>query len=56
MTAIGNDYGYDNVFSREIEAIANPADIIIAITTSGNSSNILKLWMRRKSKKFLPLF
>ena len=42
MTAIGNDYGYENVFSREIEAIANPADILIAITTSGNSSNILK--------------
>ena len=42
MTAIGNDYGYENVFSREIQAIATPADIIIAITTSGNSSNILK--------------
>jgi len=42
MTAIGNDYGYDNVFAREIESIANPTDVIIAITTSGNSSNILK--------------
>ena len=42
MTAIGNDYGYENVFSREIEAIANPADLIIAITTSGNSANIIK--------------
>ena len=42
MTAIGNDYGYDNVFSREIEAIATQNDIIIAITTSGNSANILK--------------
>ena len=42
MTAIGNDYGYENVFSREIEAIANPADLIIAITTSGNSVNIIK--------------
>ena len=42
MTAIGNDYGYENVFSREIEAIATPADILIAITTSGNSGNILK--------------
>ena len=42
MTAIGNDYGFDNVFSRELEAIANPGDILIAITTSGNSSNILK--------------
>jgi D-sedoheptulose 7-phosphate isomerase len=42
MTAIGNDYGYDNVFSREIEAIANPEDVIIAITSSGNSANIIK--------------
>lgn len=42
MTAIGNDYGYDNVFSREIESIANPEDMLIAITTSGNSSNILQ--------------
>jgi len=42
MTDIGNDYGYENVFSREIESIANTGDIIIAITTSGNSDNILK--------------
>lgn len=51
MTAIGNDYGYENVFSREIEAIANPADILIAITTSGNSSNILKALDAAKIKK-----
>ena len=42
MTAIGNDYGYENVFAREIQAITTPADVIIAITTSGNSGNILK--------------
>jgi D-sedoheptulose 7-phosphate isomerase len=42
MTAIGNDYGYENVFAREIEAIATPADVLIAITTSGKSVNILK--------------
>ena len=42
MTAIGNDYGYENVFAREIQAIATPDDVIIAITTSGNSGNILK--------------
>ena len=42
MTAIGNDYGYENVFAREIQAIATPADVLIAITTSGNSANILK--------------
>ena len=42
MTAIGNDYGYENVFAREIQAIATPADVLIAITTSGNSGNIRK--------------
>ena len=42
MTAIGNDYGYENVFAREIQAIALPDDVLIAITTSGNSGNILK--------------
>ena len=42
ITAIGNDYGFENVFAREIEAIATPDDVLIAITTSGNSDNILK--------------
>lgn len=42
LTAIGNDYGYENVFAREIQSIATPADVLIAITTSGNSRNILK--------------
>ena len=42
ITAMGNDYGYENVFSRELEAVAKSGDILIAITTSGNSLNILK--------------
>lgn len=42
MTAISNDYGYENVFAREIQAIATSSDLLIAITTSGNSSNILR--------------
>tara|TARA_B100001093_G_C26860131_1_gene1029661 strand:- start:9469 stop:10056 length:588 start_codon:yes stop_codon:yes gene_type:complete len=50
MTAIGNDYGYENVFSREIESIACSIDVIIAITTSGNSSNILKAIEIAKAK------
>lgn len=55
MTAIGNDYGYDNVFSREIEAIANCDDIIVAITTSGNSANILEA-LKAAKKKGIPSF
>lgn len=50
-TAIGNDYGYENVFAREIEAIASPNDVIIAISTSGNSNNILKAIDAANAKK-----
>ncbi len=42
LTAISNDYGYESVFSRQIEALANPNDLFIGISTSGNSANILK--------------
>lgn len=41
VTAIGNDYGFDAVFSRQIEALARPGDLAIGISTSGNSSNVL---------------
>lgn len=50
LTAIGNDYGYENVFAREIESIASDFDILIAITTSGNSENILKALDVAKNK------
>lgn len=43
LTAIGNDYGYEKVFARQLEAIARPGDVLFAISTSGNSSNILRL-------------
>ncbi len=42
LTAIGNDFGYDQVFVRQLEAKANPKDVFLAITTSGKSPNILK--------------
>ena len=41
LTAIGNDYGYEHVFSRELKAHARQGDILLAISTSGNSPNIL---------------
>jgi D-sedoheptulose 7-phosphate isomerase len=41
MSAIGNDYGYDQIFARELRALAGPDDFFIPITTSGNSQNIL---------------
>ena len=42
LTAISNDYGYEHVFARQVEALAHPLDLFIAISTSGNSLNILK--------------
>jgi D-sedoheptulose 7-phosphate isomerase len=42
LTAIGNDYGYDQVFSRQVKAIGRRGDVFIAISTSGKSPNILK--------------
>ena len=41
LTAIGNDYGFDQVFSRQIEALGRPGDIAFGISTSGNSQNVL---------------
>ena len=41
MSAIGNDYGFESVFARELEALARPEDVFIPISTSGNSPNIL---------------
>lgn len=40
LTAIANDYGYEQVFSRQIEGLAVPGDVLIAISTSGNSANV----------------
>ncbi len=41
LTAISNDYGYGRVFDRQVEALANPGDLLIGISTSGNSDNII---------------
>jgi D-sedoheptulose 7-phosphate isomerase len=42
LTAIGNDYGFDLAFARQIEALAKPGDVAIGISTSGNSPNVLQ--------------
>ena len=41
VTAIGNDFGFDQIFSRQVEALARPGDVAIGISTSGNSPNVL---------------
>lgn len=42
LTAIGNDFGFDQLFSRQVEALGTAGDVLIALTTSGNSANVLK--------------
>lgn len=42
LTAIGNDYGYDYVFARQVEALGHEGDILVAISTSGNSANVVR--------------
>ena len=41
LTAIGNDYGFNHVFERQVEALARPGDVVVGISTSGNSPNVL---------------
>jgi D-sedoheptulose 7-phosphate isomerase len=41
LTALGNDYGYERVFARQIEALARPGDLLFALSTSGNSANVV---------------
>ena len=42
VTAIGNDYGYEQVFSRQLQALATPGDVAVALSTSGNSRNVVE--------------
>ena len=42
LTALGNDYGFDTVFSRQIEALARKGDVVVGISTSGNSENVVR--------------
>ena len=50
MSCVGNDYGYDFVFSRYIEALGNNGDVLLAISTSGNSGNVIKAAEAAKAK------
>ncbi|TSC82479.1 MAG: D-sedoheptulose 7-phosphate isomerase [Parcubacteria group bacterium Gr01-1014_20] len=50
LTAIGNDYGFENIFGRQINALGEKGDVLIAITTSGQSPNILKAIRVAKEK------
>lgn len=50
ITAIGNDYGFDNIFSRQVEALGSEGDCLIAISTSGHSKNVIRAVTAAKAK------
>jgi D-sedoheptulose 7-phosphate isomerase len=50
LSAGGNDIGFDNIFARQVEALGHPEDILLAISTSGNSPNIIKALEMAKEK------
>jgi D-sedoheptulose 7-phosphate isomerase len=50
MTCVGNDYGFDQVFARQVQALGRPGDVLLAISTSGNSSNILEACRAAKAE------
>ena len=55
LTAIGNDFGYDAVFVRQIEAFAQPGDVVIGLTTSGSSKNIVLALEEAKRREALAV-
>ena len=55
MTCIVNDYGYEQIFSRQVEALGKKGDVLIGITTSGNSGNILKAFQVANNLKITTI-
>jgi D-sedoheptulose 7-phosphate isomerase len=51
LTAVGNDYGFDRIFSRQIEALGNPGDVAIGISSSGNSPNVIMAMKQAAQQK-----
>jgi D-sedoheptulose 7-phosphate isomerase len=51
LTAVANDYGYDLVYSRIIEGIGEPGDVLVGLSTSGNSANIVKAFEAAREKR-----
>jgi len=49
FTAIGNDYGFEHIFSRQVEALGQPGDVLLAISTSGNSPNCIRALERART-------
>ncbi len=50
LTAVANDYGYDTVFARQVQALGQPGDVLVGLSTSGNSANVLRAIAEAKAK------
>lgn len=50
LTAIGNDYGFDRVFAKQVQALGQPGDVVVGISTSGNSPNVLAALVAAREK------
>ena len=55
ITAISNDYSYDRIFQRQLEALGNSKDLLITISTSGNSKNIINVLKEAKKKQIFTI-
>ncbi len=55
LTAIGNDYGYEEIFARQVEGLGQEGDLLIGISTSGNSDNVLRAIITAREKKMRVL-
>src|SRR6476619_5849137 len=55
LTAIANDYDYDRVFSKQVEALGSPGDVLLAISTSGNSKNVLAAMKAAQAKGLVTI-
>ena len=55
LTAIGNDYGYEKVFERQVLGLGRPGDVLLGISTSGKSSNVLRALEAARSKELVTL-
>lgn len=55
LTAVGNDYGFETVFSRQIEGLGQEGDVLIGISTSGNSRNVVRAVETAKKKGLLVI-
>ena len=55
LTAIGNDYGYEHVFSRPLRGIGNQGDVLVGISTSGNSKNVINAFYTAKEKGIITV-